>query len=186
MYDSSNGWSISNFCQIKHSFTETAHIAINIHGISLQERFIERQGCLNNWRSHWCVLPSSITILTLSKLSLFLSAIYCAGICFAIAKAMGRHGASIAIMGRRREKLDEALVKLRKESIPAICVQGDVRNYQNCQNAVQQTVERFGRLDILVNGAAGNFLCPAEEVWRVFQHSPELPLCSFYITMESP
>ena len=42
--------------------------------------------------------------------------------------------------------------------------QGDVRKYADCERAVQETVARFGRLDILVNCAAGNFLATAEEL----------------------
>jgi peroxisomal 2,4-dienoyl-CoA reductase len=36
-----------------------------------------------------------------------------------------------------------------------------VRNYDEVKAAVEATVERFGALDILVNNAAGNFVCPA-------------------------
>ena len=46
----------------------------------------------------------------------------------------------------------------------AHCSQGDVRSYADCERAVQQTVVRFGRLDIVVNCAAGNFLATAEEL----------------------
>jgi len=42
--------------------------------------------------------------------------------------------------------------------------QGDVRKYEDCERAVRETVARFGRLDILVNCAAGNFLATAEEL----------------------
>ena len=42
--------------------------------------------------------------------------------------------------------------------------QGDVRQYADCERAVQQTVARYGRLDIVVNCAAGNFLATAEEL----------------------
>ena len=39
-----------------------------------------------------------------------------------------------------------------------------MRSYPDCERAVQQTVARFGRLDIVVNCAAGNFLATAEEL----------------------
>ena len=39
-----------------------------------------------------------------------------------------------------------------------------MRKYADCERAVQETVARFGRLDILVNCAAGNFLATAEEL----------------------
>lgn len=43
-------------------------------------------------------------------------------------------------------------------------MQGDVRKPDNCQDWVKQGVAKFGRLDILVNCAAGNFLVPAEQL----------------------
>jgi peroxisomal 2,4-dienoyl-CoA reductase len=39
-----------------------------------------------------------------------------------------------------------------------------VRNYEEVEKAIAQTVEKFGKIDIVVNGAAGNFLCWAEEL----------------------
>ena len=40
--------------------------------------------------------------------------------------------------------------------------QGDVRELKDCEGAVKATTDKWGRLDILVNAAAGNFLAPAE------------------------
>jgi peroxisomal 2,4-dienoyl-CoA reductase len=40
----------------------------------------------------------------------------------------------------------------------------DVRNPEDVQRAIAATVERFGKIDIVVNGAAGNFLCKPEEL----------------------
>lgn len=40
--------------------------------------------------------------------------------------------------------------------------QGDVRELKDCESAVTATTDNWGRLDILVNAAAGNFLAPAE------------------------
>lgn len=46
----------------------------------------------------------------------------------------------------------------------AIGFQGDVRKKEDAARVVDSTVEHFGRLDILVNGAAGNFLVPSEDL----------------------
>jgi len=86
------------------------------------------------------------------------------GINFGIAKALGQHGAKIALMGRRKEVLDKATAELSKEGISSIGVRGDVRNYADCQKVVAEVVAKFGKLDILVNGAAGNFLALAEDL----------------------
>lgn len=45
-----------------------------------------------------------------------------------------------------------------------IGLQGDVRSYESLVKVVQATTSRFGQLDILVNNAAGNFLCPAKDL----------------------
>ncbi|KAL2635050.1 hypothetical protein R1flu_006529 [Riccia fluitans] len=81
-----------------------------------------------------------------------------------IATYFGKHGAKVSLMGRRKEVLDEAVKKLGAQGIKAIGVQGDVRNKDDCTRAVGTTVDELGRLDILINGAAGNFLCAAEDL----------------------
>lgn len=43
-------------------------------------------------------------------------------------------------------------------------MQGDVRKNEDCIAAIQNTIKHFGRLDILINGAAGNFLAQAEKL----------------------
>eukprot|EP00899_Mesostigma_viride_P029649 jgi/Mesvir1/986/Mv17529-RA.1 len=82
------------------------------------------------------------------------------GIGFEISRQFGKHGARVAIMGRRAKVLDGAVEALAKEGITAIAVQGDVRNVEDAQRAVQKA----GRIDILVNCAAGNFLAPPEDM----------------------
>uniref|UniRef100_A0A453CQU5 2,4-dienoyl-CoA reductase [(3E)-enoyl-CoA-producing] n=1 Tax=Aegilops tauschii subsp. strangulata TaxID=200361 RepID=A0A453CQU5_AEGTS len=86
------------------------------------------------------------------------------GICFEIAAQLARHGAHVAIMGRRREVLDKAVAALRSEGLRAVGFQGDVRNQEDAARVLASTVEHFGKLDILVNGAAGNFLASPEDL----------------------
>ncbi|RZC63302.1 hypothetical protein C5167_025065 [Papaver somniferum] len=86
------------------------------------------------------------------------------GIGFEITKEFGKHGASVAIMGRRKSVLDSAVLSLRSLGIQAIGFQGDVRNQEDATRVVDATFEHFGRIDILVNAAAGNFLVPAEDL----------------------
>uniref|UniRef100_A0A0C9RSC0 2,4-dienoyl-CoA reductase [(3E)-enoyl-CoA-producing] n=1 Tax=Wollemia nobilis TaxID=56998 RepID=A0A0C9RSC0_9CONI len=86
------------------------------------------------------------------------------GIGFEICTQLGKHGASIAIMGRRKIVLDAAAAALQAQGIQAIGIQGDVRKKEDAARVVELTVKQFGRLDILVNNAAGNFLVPAEEL----------------------
>lgn len=86
------------------------------------------------------------------------------GIGLEIATQFGLHGAKVAIMGRRRHVLDAAVASLQTHGIKAIAVEGDVRKKEDASRVVETTVKELGRLDILVNGAAGNFLVAAEDL----------------------
>lgn len=48
--------------------------------------------------------------------------------------------------------------------LQAIGLEGDVRKRDDAVRVIELTVKHFGRLDILVNAAAGNFLVPAEDL----------------------
>eukprot|EP01017_Pseudomicrothorax_dubius_P002819 TRINITY_DN10237_c0_g2_i5.p1 TRINITY_DN10237_c0_g2~~TRINITY_DN10237_c0_g2_i5.p1 ORF type:complete len:291 (-),score=78.90 TRINITY_DN10237_c0_g2_i5:769-1641(-) len=88
------------------------------------------------------------------------------GINYTIALGYLKHGASVAIMSRNEANVKAAVEELRKTAgVPAERVFGtkcDVRDYQQCVTAVDQVLEKFGRIDILINGAAGNFLAQIE------------------------
>ncbi|RLM66113.1 peroxisomal 2,4-dienoyl-CoA reductase-like [Panicum miliaceum] len=86
------------------------------------------------------------------------------GIGFEIAAQLARHGAQVAIMGRRREVLDKAVAALRSQGLRAVGFDGDVRKQEDAARVLTATVEHFGKLDILVNGAAGNFLASPEDL----------------------
>lgn len=84
------------------------------------------------------------------------------GIGFEITRQLGLHGAAVAISGRRENVLRDAVAALQREGIRALGIQGDVRKADDCVRWAEDTVKHFGRLDILVNCAAGNFLAAAE------------------------
>lgn len=86
------------------------------------------------------------------------------GIGFEISLQFGKHGASVALMGRRKSVIDSAVSTLQSLGIPAVGFQGDVRKQQDAKRVVESTVEHFGKLDILVNAAAGNFLVSPEDL----------------------
>ncbi|GMG99278.1 hypothetical protein Nepgr_001118 [Nepenthes gracilis] len=86
------------------------------------------------------------------------------GIGFEISTQFGKHGAFIAIMGRRKQVLDSAVSALRSLGIPAIGFEGDVRRQEDANRVVESTFRHYGRIDILVNAAAGNFLVSAEDL----------------------
>ncbi|XP_068654928.1 peroxisomal 2,4-dienoyl-CoA reductase [(3E)-enoyl-CoA-producing]-like [Aristolochia californica] len=86
------------------------------------------------------------------------------GIGYEISEQFGKHGASVAIMGRRKDVLDAAVSVLGALGIRAIGLQGDVRKQEDAARVVESTIKQFGRLDILVNAAAGNFLTASEDL----------------------
>ena len=86
------------------------------------------------------------------------------GITGGVARAMAEAGASVALVSRRLEHLEPAAAAINENGGKAIAVAADVRSTEEVERAVATTVEQFGKLDIVVNGAAGNFLCKPEEL----------------------
>ena len=88
------------------------------------------------------------------------------GIGLGISEAFAAHGARLTLFGRRAAVLEESCRSLRERwpSCVASACRGDVRDPDSCAAAVAACVREHGRLDILVNCAAGNFMCAAEEL----------------------
>jgi citronellol/citronellal dehydrogenase len=89
------------------------------------------------------------------------------GIGRAVARELVRTGARVAICGRREEPLAEVQEELGDA---CLALQTDVREPAEVEALVDRTLERFKRIDVLVNNAGGQFLAPAEEIslngWR--------------------
>jgi citronellol/citronellal dehydrogenase len=92
------------------------------------------------------------------------------GIGRATARELARAGARVAICGRRAEPLEEVRAELEQAGSDCLAVPADVREPEQVAALVERTLERFGRIDVLVNNAGGQFLAPAEEIslkgWR--------------------
>ena len=86
------------------------------------------------------------------------------GIGLAIAKRLGSLGARIAIASRDSKNLEAGSAALREAGVDALAIQLDVRKPEQVDEMVERTVKHFGSLDLLVNNAAGNFICRAEEL----------------------
>ena len=102
------------------------------------------------------------------------------GITGGVARALAEAGANVALVSRRMEHLEPAARAINEARArgtsptvregseisvgEAFAVAADVRNPDEVEKAIAAAVERFGKVDILVNGAAGNFLCAAEEL----------------------
>jgi citronellol/citronellal dehydrogenase len=92
------------------------------------------------------------------------------GIGRATALALARDGAAVAICGRRPEPLEEARAELEAAGAECLVHQADVREPDQVEALVDAVLARFGRIDVLVNNAGGQFIAPAEEIslrgWR--------------------
>src|SRR5436190_2621511 len=99
------------------------------------------------------------------------------GITGGVARALAEAGANVALVSRSMEHLepaakainDERAARAVRAGMPALhgeafAVAADVRKPEEVEKAIASTIERFGKVDIVVNGAAGNFLCKAEEL----------------------
>jgi len=86
------------------------------------------------------------------------------GITGGVARSFAEHGAQVAITSRKMESLIPMQQLITENGGTCHAVAADVRDYDAVQNAIGETVEKFGKIDIVVNGAAGNFLCAANEL----------------------
>ncbi|MFT4105577.1 MAG: SDR family oxidoreductase [Lacrimispora sp.] len=87
----------------------------------------------------------------------------------ATAIAFAREGAKLAICARRKEKLQKTAEDCEKEGAEVLSLQCDVTNYDDLKNLVDATMEKFGRIDILVNNAVS-----ATQVISIMDHTDEM------------
>lgn len=92
------------------------------------------------------------------------------GIGEACARAFAKHGASVMVMGRNGERGRKVLAELEAMGAEAEFFQGDIAEKGIAERLVEATVERFGRLDVLVNNAgilySGTAVETSDEEWR--------------------
>ena len=86
------------------------------------------------------------------------------GITGGVARAFAEAGAAVALVSRNLDHLQPAADAINNNGGKAIAVVADVRQPEAVEAAVAATVEQLGKIDIVVNGAAGNFLCNAEQL----------------------
>lgn len=86
------------------------------------------------------------------------------GITGGVARALAEAGAAVALVSRNMDHLQPAADAINQNGGKAIAVAADVRQPEAVEAAVAATVAQLGKIDIVVNGAAGNFLCNAEQL----------------------
>lgn len=73
-------------------------------------------------------------------------------------------GAKLVITSRRQEVIDAAKEEIEAAGGEALAIACDVRDFPGVEAMIQASVDHYGRVDCLVNNAAGNFLCPSEKL----------------------
>ncbi|MCZ6693869.1 MAG: SDR family oxidoreductase [Bacteroidetes bacterium] len=105
-----------------------------------------------------------------------------------LGKSMGKYfmqlGANLIIASRKEDVLEDTAAELMRETggkvLPVGC---DVRNYDQIQGVIEKGIEFFGKIDGLVNNAAGNFVSPTERLsHRAFDIVVDIVLKGSYNT----
>src|SRR5947209_8034336 len=86
------------------------------------------------------------------------------GINFGIAQAFARQGANVTVASRKIENVEAACSTLRQHGGAVHGVTADVRDFDAVGRALVESVQKLGEIDVLVSGAAGNFLCEAKDM----------------------
>jgi NAD(P)-dependent dehydrogenase (short-subunit alcohol dehydrogenase family) len=90
------------------------------------------------------------------------------GLGFALARGMAARGAQVAITARTGKRLEDSKQKLESEGAQVLAIEGDVGARADAQRMIKETLDRFGRIDVVVNNAgvsmAGEFKDVSMEV----------------------
>ncbi|KAL0534536.1 hypothetical protein IC582_028827 [Cucumis melo] len=78
------------------------------------------------------------------------------GIGFQIARRLAFEGASVVISSRRQKNVDEAVEKLKAEGLEVLGIVCHVSNAQQRKNLVEKTIQKYGKIDVVVSNAAVN------------------------------
>ena len=86
-----------------------------------------------------------------------------------LGKSMSKYflelGANVIITSRKEEVLKSAKDELEKKTGGKVhYVVGDVRDVSDVDKTINSSIEKFGKIDALLNNAAGNFICPTENL----------------------
>ena len=86
------------------------------------------------------------------------------GLGLSMAVRFAELGASIVVASRSKEHLDAAVGAIHAKGGKALGLTCDVRSFEEVDAVIDEATRAFGSVDVLVNNAAGNFLCPTEDL----------------------
>ena len=82
-----------------------------------------------------------------------------------MARALARQGCNIVAVARRQNLIEEVAADLAKEyGVETLAVRCDITDTEMVENAVKTVMDRFGRIDILINNAGTGAVAPAEDI----------------------
>lgn len=86
------------------------------------------------------------------------------GMLFEMAKQYLLHEAKGVVIMSRKADTNAAIVKELSAFGPSHGEPGDVTNIEDCKRVVENSIKKFGSIEVLINGAAGNFLATASKL----------------------
>jgi len=99
-----------------------------------------------------------------------------------MARQYAEFGANLVLASRKQEVLDRAAAEIEQDySVRILPISLDIRSYREIDKAVHKILDTYGKIDILVNNAAGNFISPTEKLsYKAFDTVVDIVLRGTY------
>ena len=106
-----------------------------------------------------------------------------AGLGLQMARAFASQGANLVLLARRKTLLEQNAKDISAEfGVEVLPIECDITKTEQVVNAVERTMERFGRVDILMNNAGAGAVAPAEEITdEQFKHELDIDLFGTFV-----